>query len=220
MLPLIERHKLRVVKIGWSGNERVNQGDKYPISGELEEITPALPCNSKLWYKAIALNRFKLRAVLYRLGLITDTYDLPYYTMYTVAAAFFSRDYWLYLWKDAQQKVNENQQLVNALDWKNRYPADKFGRTMKEFSKTSYLSSATNNFKDISFDMIVFNRVMNEAWYNGKLDPMENFPLDFNVSYLNSFLAAAADERCTVTGWGQWTVKFKSQYIKMGCHVE
>lgn len=216
----IKAENIAVTKIGWSGNGNVNQGKLYGISDTLEGIIPVLPCNIEFIFKAISLNTFWLRSILYRLGFINDKYNLPYYSLYSVAAAFFNRDYWLYLWKDAEITVNENLQLVNALTWKNKYKSTKFAKSNNEFCKTSYITSATNTYPGIKFDMIQFNHYLNEAWLQGSLDSMQNFPNDLSVSYLKQFLNKASDERCTSDSWDKWIEKFKKQYIKMGCNVE
>lgn len=219
MVAEMAQHSMAIAKIGWSGNKNVNQGTLKPVSNYLEIITPKLPVNSKIVYDALALNRFKIRSVLFRLGLVNERFNLPYYSLYAVAAAVFNKSYWLSLWENAGSQVNESEQLSKALHWKNRYLNDRFGKTKAEMCKTSYITSATNSFPGIALDMIVLNHHLNEAWLGGTLDAMNNYPGDFDVAYLKKFLSKINDERCSPANWDKWITRFKDQYIKMGCDV-
>lgn len=216
----MEQHHVVVAKIGWSGNKNVNQGKISVLSDALESIEPKLPVASSVMFEAIALNKYKVRSLLYRLGFVNDEFNLPYYAMYAVAAAMFDKSYWLSLWENAGQRVNETLQLNKALHWKNSHPGDAFGKSRQELCKTSYISSATNNFEGVNLDMIVLNHHLNEAWLSGQLDPMNNFPRDFDVSYLQGLLKTVADKRYSAEGWNQWITRFKNQYINLGCDVE
>lgn len=209
-----------VAKIGWSGNPNTNHGSKTQVSDVLECIKPSLPLNSVPLFRLLAQNTFKCRSLAFRLGLIDDRFNLPYYAMYAVAAAVFRKDYWLYLWKDAALEVNEDLQLANALAWKHAHPYFNYGKTRQEYCKTSYISSATNSMPGVDFDMIVCNHYLNEAWLEQRLDAFQNFPADFSVTTLKAILSQAADPRCSPEHLDLWIEKFKAQYIKMGCDVE
>jgi hypothetical protein len=209
-----------VAKLGWSGNPNTNQGNKAVVSDILEQIIPALPMNNVSLMRLLAKNTFKSRSIAFRLGLIDDKFNLPYYAMYAVAAAVFSKDFWLYLWKDAASEINESLQLANALAWKKLYPSYNYGKTRQEYCKTSYISSATNRMPGVDFDMIACNHYLNQAWLSGTLDAMENFPADFNIPGLKTVLLHANDPRCSPDNLNRWINEFKAQYIKMGCDVE
>jgi hypothetical protein len=87
-------------------------------------------------------------------------------------------------------------------------------------TKTSFITSATNEFKEANLDVIRFNYHLNQAWLHGDLDTMQNFPADFEPRYLRRFLDAAQDERSTYVEWLKWVKQFKLQYQRIGCEVD
>jgi glycosyltransferase involved in cell wall biosynthesis len=211
---------LDLVKISWLGNDQVITGKKVPLNEQLEEIIPHIPLASEL----LVLNRFGVRSTLQRLGLMRLVrrdfqLQLPVYTLYGVASAFFSRAYWLYLWDDKQARVDELQQLQKAGQWY-WHQGGRYAKSRVELTKTSFITSTTNMYKGVELDIFAFNQHLNAAWLHGKLDAMENFPKDFNQSYLGGLLTAANDPRTTVAEWTKWIERFKAQYIGFGCEVE
>lgn len=208
-----------VAKIGWSGNPNTNRGEKRTVSAELEQIVPALPCNSPFLLQLLAKNTFKIRSIAFRMRLIDDKFNLPYYAMYGVAAAIFNKDYWMHLWGNASLEVNEGLQLAKAVSWRRMHKDSTFGKTKVEYCKTSYISSATNRMPGVDFDMVAANHYFNQAWLENKLEAMEQFPADFPLERLKALLQDVADHRCTPENLDQWVHKFKAQYIKMGCDV-
>lgn len=217
-------HRLAMVKLSWLGNESLNSGRRVALppagSAELEEIVPAIP----LATQTVFLNQYRVRSVLYHAGLLrffkTDMqYQLPLYTLYAVASAFFNKEYWLHLWPKGQTQVDEAQQLRRAFQWWRR-TGSRFAKTRHELTRTSFITSATNAFAGIRLDPFVLNHLLNEAWLRGELDTMHDFPHDFAPDYLRPLLEAAADERATYAEWLRWTQQFKSQYRQLGCVVD
>lgn len=217
-------HNLAMVKLSWLGNERLNSGRRValPAAGgtALEEVVPAIPWASQ----AVFLNRFRVCSVLYRAGPLRFMrpdleYQLPLYTLYTVASAFFDKTYWLHLWPTGQQHVDESGQLLRAAAWWRR-TGSRFAKTRQEQTRTSFITSATNAFAGIGLDPFVLNHVLNQAWLRGDLDAMHDFPRDFSPTYLRPILAAAADERASYGERVKWTERFKDQYRRLGCVVD
>lgn len=211
---------LATIKLSWLGNQRLVTGTKQPLDEEIEEVVPVIP----LATATVFLNRYRVRSVLFRLGLLrffkTDfEYQLPLYVLYSVASAFFDKAYWLSLWDDAQTKIDEAQQLRKAADWFARH-RPRYAKTRREVTKTSFTTSATNMFAGIDLDVFRFNHHLNEAWRLGQLDAMHDFPRDFSADYLRPFLEAAADPHTTYAEWLRWTEQFKGQYRRIGCEVE
>ena len=66
------------------------------------------------------------------------------------------------------------------------------------------------------FDVNYFNHLINEAWYNGAFDEMQNFPKDFSLEYFEKFL----DSKINKIAFKNWVSKFKSQYRNLGCKVD
>jgi hypothetical protein len=144
---------------------------------------------------------------------------LPFYNYYAVAAAFFQKEYWVYLWKDSPSTVDESYQLKKATKWAMKNNS-RYAKTSKEITKTSFITSATHTYKDIDLDIFHFNYHLNEAWLSGNLNAMDNFPNDLRVDYIKSFLDSAGDNKSTSVEWLKWVGNFKEQYRKIGCNVD
>ncbi len=220
----MQTQQLAMVKLSWLGNEKLNGGRRValPAAGGtgLEEMLPRIPKATQ----GVLLNRFRVRSVLYHTGLLrffkSDfEYQLPLYSLYAVASAFFAKDYWLHLWPAGQTAVDEAEQLRRAWAWWRRTSA-RFAKTTQEITRTSFITSATNAYADINLDPFVLNHVLNEGWLRGELDAMHNFPLDFDEAYLKPLLEVAADDRASYNGWLHWTARFKDQYRRLGCVVD
>jgi len=216
----MEINGLDLVKISWLGNNDVITGTKKPIGKQLEEIIPRIPLSSNL----LVLNRLGVRSVLTSLRLMRLVrsdfkLQLPVYTLYGVASAFFTKKYWLYLWDDDQARVDEVKQLQKAGQWY-RQCRGRYAKSRVELTKTSFTTSATNMYKGVKLDIFAFNHYLNEAWMHGQLDAMENFPMDFSQTYIGRILNAAGDPRVSAGEWEKWIQKFKAQYISFGCEVE
>jgi glycosyltransferase involved in cell wall biosynthesis len=212
--------QLDMVKISWLGNKAVITGKKVLLGEQLEEIIPHIPLASDL----LILNKFKVRSTLKKLGLLRFMRNdfqlqLPVYTLYGVASAFFTKKYWLYLWDGEQSRVDEVQQLQKAGQWYKQHQG-RYAKSRIELTKTSFITSTTNMYKGIELDIFVFNYYLNKAWLSGKLDSMQNFPKDFSQEYLGSILTASRDTRVNVVEWTKWIQKFKAQYLSFGCEVE
>ena len=214
-----------MVKLSWLGNERLNQGKRAevaPIAGaEVEEMVPKLPWGTQ----AVFLNRFRVRSVLYRTGLLKRFFksdferQLPLYTLYAVASAFFDKAYWLYLWPAGQTEAKEYEQLHKAAAWWRR-TGSRFAKSKQELTRTSFITSATNTFEGVNLDPYVLNHVLNQAWLRGDLDPMQSFPKDFGYDYLQPIIEAAGDDRASYPGWVEWAKRFKAQYRSFGCILD
>jgi glycosyltransferase involved in cell wall biosynthesis len=216
----MEAHRLDMVKISWLGNNDVITGRKLPVGEQLEEIIPHIPLASKL----LVLNRFGVRSALKKLGLMrlvrNDFHlQLPVYTLYGVASAFFTKKYWLYLWQGEQARVDEVQQLQKAGQWYKQQKG-RYAKSRQELTKTSFITSTTNMYKGVGLDIFAFNYHLNEAWLHGQLNAMQQFPKDFSQDYLGDILTATGDPRTDVGEWARWIQRFKAQYISFGCEVE
>ncbi|WP_207495335.1 hypothetical protein [Aridibaculum aurantiacum] len=206
------------LKLSWHGNKNMVRGKKTPIGNGLEELVPSLPAKGVM--KFLFYNPFKIISILTRTKLLDRKHVVPFYSLYTVASAFFDKKYWLYLWDNADDRVNEWQQLYKSLDWSDRNKTSRYGKTAEEVARTSFITSATNMFKDVDLDIYAFNYHLNEEWLKGNLDAMENFPMDFSEQYLGSLLEHQKDKRCLPGEWSKWIEHFKAPYKSIGCVVE
>lgn len=215
----MEANGLDLVKISWLGNNDVITGTKKPVSNQLEEIIPQIPLMSDL----LVLDKFRVRSMLTALHLMRLVrsdfkLQLPVYTLYGVASAFFSKKYWLYLWESNQVRVDEVKQLQKAGQWYRNHNG-RYAKSKVELTKTSFITSTTNMYKGVKLDIFVFNHILNEAWLHGHLAAMENFPADFSQSYISEILNASGDSRVSSGEWAKWIDKFKAQYLSFGCEV-
>lgn len=212
---IMKKDSVILIKLSWLGNRNLILGKKKRIDKDFEEVLPAVSYFSKL----VLLNKFKLGSIAHRLGLMKFEFFLPFYNYYTVASAFYSRKYWIYLWDEASDKVDEQFQLKRAVQWSmsNR---DRYAKSVNEITKTSFTTSATNMYENVNLDIFHFNYHLNEAWLSGRLDIMNNFPKDISIDYIKELLDKAHDEKTTSAEWQRWIDKFKWQYRKLGCEVE
>lgn len=216
-------HHIDMVKISWLGNDKIISGPRIPLpssNAPLEEVKPAVPLLSQM----VFLNRFRMRSILYRTGLLRFfntgiKHQLPVYTLYAVASAFFRKSYWLNLFPAGQHTADEPAQLIRAWQWWQRTGCC-FAKSQQELTRTSFITSATNSFEGIALDPFVLNYILNEAWLKGELDTMQNFPQDFTAEYIQRPLTVADDSRATYGEWLKWTDRFKNQYRNMGCVVD
>lgn len=211
--------QLDMVKLYWYGNQRLNVGKLVKLSAEIEEVIPSIPFATR----TVFLNDFRVRSVLYRLGFFRFYNDfklwLPLYTFYTVASAVFRRAYWLSLWPEGQVRVNEANQLRSAVAY-HRTHGSRVAKTIKECTRDSHTSSATNAYPDIRLDPFVLSHILNEAWLRGEMDAYADFPADFSPATIKPILDAAADERASYGEWLRWAERRKAQYHAIGCLVD
>lgn len=208
-----------MLKASWLGNERLIAGKHLTVSDQTQEVMPTI----SLLTQTVVLNKYWVRSLLYRAGMLDGkgfewTCQMPLYSLYTVASAFYLKDYWLYLWSDKQQSVNEHTQLTKAWRWY-KDKDGRYGKTTVEITNTSFISSSFSDEKT-GFDMLHFNSILNQLWYDEELDVMENFPKDFSENYICLWLKKAANPAATCDGWKEWTAGFKNQYSSLGCHVD
>jgi len=222
MIKTMQERRIILSKLYWGGNPDGFQGKLGQTFGRLQEYNPKLPALPGFLLDALLRNKFKLASVFYRLGLIKEGiyFQLPFYDLYSVASAVFSKQYWLHLWHQQQVKADETYQLVQGMRWVHNHPNDRFAKSDQELTQTSFITSATNNYKDIDFDVFAFNHYINEAWLQGLLGADQRLPRDFDPTYFKSVLDQAQDPRCTYANWLQWIQRFKEIYSSMGCIIE
>lgn len=218
---LMQARNIAMLKLSWLGNDTLIEGRKEALGQHYQEVVP----NFTWLRKSYLLNRYKIRSIYFRSGipkLIPKKdfeWQMCFYTIYAVASAFFDREYWLYMWSEKQEKVDEQMQLIKAVRWYEKYKP-RFAKSREEATKTSFLTSTNNRYEDVHFDMIKFNSFINDAWLAGKVDCMENFPRDFSLEYLQSFLKEHNKEDVSAAGLAKWSAKFQQQYLNIGCKVD
>ena len=217
-----KQNKISLLKLGWLGN---NKDDEWAVIFEIyEPINRIQPKNLLLFPEFINdlffYNKFKFFTILYKLGIVDNATKRKYWALNSILMGFWEKEYWLHIWKDAKGKVDEKQQLRNASNFykKNRNNPNFLAKLNSEVMKTTFQSSATNSYHQYGddFDVNYFNHLINEAWYNGAFDEMQNFPKDFSLEYFEKFL----DSKINKIAFKNWVSKFKSQYRNLGCKVD
>lgn len=215
-------HKISLLKLGWLGNNKDDENlEISPIAQNLCRTKPRdlwlfpEPFNDWFFY-----NRFKFFTVLYKLGIADHATKRKYWALNSILMGFWHKTYWLEVWKGAQGRVDEKQQLRNAAAFyrKNLSNPNFVARVETEVMKTTFQSSATNSYHPYGeeFDVNYFNHLMNEAWCSGLFDAMHNFPNDFPMDYFEQFF----DDNINKKAFRNWVEKFKNQYRNLGCTVD
>lgn len=216
------QNKISLLKLGWLGN---NKDDAWTVISEISEVINRVHPKDLLLFPEFIndlffYNKFKFFTILYKLGVVDNTTKRKYWALNSILMGFWEKEYWLQIWKDAKGKVDEKQQLRNASNFykKNRNNPNFLAKLNSEVMKTTFQSSATNSYHQYGddFDVNYFNHLINEAWYNGAFDEMQNFPKDFSLEYFEKFL----DSKINKIAFKNWVSKFKSQYRNLGCKVD
>lgn len=217
-----KKHQIALLKLGWLGNYK--DDEFVEITEITENINRTLPKDLLLFSDRMNdlffYNKFKFFTILYKLGMVDNTTKQKYWALNSILMGFWQKDYWLNIWKDAKGKVDEKQQLRNATNFyrKNQNNLNFLARLDTEAMKTTFQSSATNSYHKYgdNFDVNYFNHLINEAWYKGVFDEMQNFPKDFSISYFEKFF----NEKIDKNAFRNWVEKFKNQYKTLGCEVD
>ncbi len=215
-------HGTDLLKLGWLGESESNQiGDEQQLTDEiLLENLQDLFVSNEFVMDLLLHNKYKFFSLLYRLGMVDHQTTRKYWKLNTILMGLWNKEYWLYVWKNLESRVNEKQQLRNAAVWLNRNKKNSnlIGKTKKNYLKTTFQSSATNSYHKYGndFDVNYFNHKMNEAWLESRFDSMENFPKDFSLEYFELFF----DEQMNKSSFREWVEKFKSQYRNIGFQTE
>ncbi|HSD06125.1 glycosyltransferase family 2 protein [Flavobacterium sp.] len=220
----LRKDNVQMLKLFWLGNSKL-QSDRIVKEESFFSIyEPDLYTRNPLLYKLFFVYyKFKIRKTLSFLNIYTKTRALNYYSIYSVAGVVFRQEYFLSLWKNHTNRIDEGLQLFNAVQFLNKNKNAAFGRTNKEVVKTSFLSAATNqhkNYENVSLNMFVFNKIINEAWYEGELDVMNNFPKDLNPESIQKILRDKNAVDASEGEWKKWAEQFKQQYTSFGCIID
>ena len=169
-------------------------------------------------------NKLKFFTILYKLGLADNQTKRKYWILNSILMGIYNKEYWLYMWKDSVNLLDEKIQLRNAGVWFGKHKTNKniVVRTKQEKMKTTFKSSASGHYHDYNITLSIdkVNHILNEAWLREELDVMENYPKDFSDDYIKSFLDKANHPDAQYTEWYKWAEKFRQQYRDLGAEVE
>lgn len=222
----MKANKTELIKLGWLGNFKDNYNLKIePISPEIDRTIPKKLFTANEYVMDLFMfNKYKLFSIMYKLGMVDNGTKRTYWALNSILMGLYHKDYWLYMWKDSKNVINEKIQLKNAAVYYHNHKKNNnlIGRTKEEVMKTTFKSSASGSYhaKENRFDVNRYNHILNEAWLNNEFDPLENFPNDFSDSYIKTFLDKANHPAAQYDEWFLWAEKFRNQYRNLGAQVD
>lgn len=219
----MREYDMVLIKLGWVSNKRI-KSDFDRLNKDLTAVQPRIFSAPRCFLKEfIFQKKWKVYSLLYRMGIVDKTTMSEYWTMNALLMGMYRKDYWLTLWNTLNTRVDEQEQLLNAIEWYRKHKRPNlYGKLNFEMMKTTFQSSATNSYHKYGndFDVNTYNFIMNEEWYHDKLDAMTDFPLDFSESTISTILKERKNQRATPEAWKVWSDKFKDQYRKQGVIVD
>lgn len=219
----MEEWDMVLIKLGWISKRKI-QSEIIPVNDEISAVEPKIFIAPRWFMKDFFFrNKWKVFSLMYKLGVVDNHTKPEYWSMNAMLMGMFRKDYWLAVWETLELKVDEREQLVNAAEWyrKNKRK-NLFGKLNYEMMKTTFVSSATNSYHKYGddFDVNQFNFIMNEAWFNGELDAMDNFPKDISDEVYLKILTEKNAPKAQPEAWKIWAEKFKEQYRKQQVEVD
>ncbi len=220
----MKSHNIALTKLGWLGNYSDDDFCNItPISESLDSAIPkSLFTANKFIMNLFMYNKLKFFTILYKFGLVDNQTKRKYWALNSILMGLYKKEYWLTIWQDAKGKVDEKQQLRNASAWFHKNKTAVFARTKNEVLKTTFKSSATGSYHEYgnNFDVNRMNYILNEAWLNDELNPMENYPNDFSDNCIIALLNKINHPNALSSEWAIWAEKFKEQYRNQGALVD
>lgn len=219
-------NNVHLAKLGWQGNTKYAYNFKESQLGKnlVAQYASGLFLANEWVMDMLLENKYYIFSILCRLGVTNNKTIMEYYNYLSIPMGFYRKDFWLFTWKDSKGRAKEYDLIKIAVAWayKNRQNKNVISRLNEEVLKTTYISSAIGDYRNHSsnFDMLAFNHVLNEQWYNRHLNPMENFPKDFNQDYLASFLEGNHNPLLSKEGYRAWCAEFKNQFREAGALVD
>jgi hypothetical protein len=223
VVKILQSKNCQFLKLFWLGNPKLIQKKKEEKYNKTVVYKPYLHFESKLFFYVIffKFNRFGIRNFFKFFKIHTFEKLLSFYSIYSVSSIVFRKDYFMNLWENHNNSVNESLQLYNALKYYNKNKSVNFAHSEIEKIKTGFTSSATTQKKNgIEIDMFQFNFILNESWLNNQFDSMQNYPKDFSQIKIDECIQTNKYNLINSKSWKQWSNEFKNQYRNFGCIVE
>ncbi len=226
LIDLMKKNQIQLVKLGWINNHKDDDSlDISPINHILNRTIPIkLFTANKILMNWFMFNKYKFFSLLYKLKLVDNQTKRKYWTLNSILMGLYHKDYWLYMWKDSVNKLDEKIQLRNAAVYyhKNKKNKNLIARTKKEVMKTTFKSTASGVYHDYGHDLDInrVNYILNEAWFNDEFDAMKDFPKDFSDAYLQYYLEKENHPKAQYAEWQKWSNGFKNQYRNLGSIID
>lgn len=217
---------IHLIKLGILG---IYSDDKFAeiktLSSEIESTYPLKTFTSNQFIMDLFMfNKFKFFTFLYKLGLVDNQTKRKYWILNSILMGLYKKDYWLYMWKDSVNLLDEKIQLRNAGVWfgKHKFNKNIVSRTKQEKMKTTFKSSASGHYHDYDLHLSIdkVNHILNEAWLKDDFDAMQNYPKDFSDDYIKIFLEQENHPDAQYEEWFIWAEQFRKQYRNLGAQVD
>lgn len=219
----LEQNNILMLKLCWLGNSKLIPRNSSKIKN-INIYKDNLITKNKFLYQLIFhTNKYFIAGFMRFIRLNTEQNLLDYYHIYATAGAIFNKKYFLSLWENHQNKVDESLQIKNALGFLNENKNSKFGFLDQEILKTGFASAATNsnkNFENANIDMFVFNKILNKAWFNDEIIVTNDFENDLKFAEIETILEKTNNPKAQKLEWQKWTSAFKKQYTDFGCQID
>ncbi|WP_377084305.1 hypothetical protein [Riemerella anatipestifer] len=199
----MEKYGIHILKLGRDATETQN----YPLTSTINYHNPKYFIKSEKLYRMLLNNSFGLRDKLLKFNLLPKYWRNELWKMYDIPMAMMRRDYLLYIWRDKFKRVVEDLQLANAVSWdmktKGKTKYTLLEKRAMDFTARSSASFNGFNIKE-QFDLIKFNYILNELWYNDNFDFYENYPKDYSIDYIYNTLLVQENKNFA-DKWKKWT---------------
>lgn len=218
---ILQEENIYLLKLIWLNNPKLINGSTIKTKGDITIYKPDLFVKRPIFHRLIfGTTRYKIRRIMSVFKVYSKDRALHYYSIYNVAGAVFKKDYFLTLWNDHENQVDENLQLRNAVKFLYKNSKIQFARTTEEYVATGFLSSASNkNFAVGNFDVFVFNKILNQAWFVDQFNMNDDTSEVVNLTKIEGVLSAENNFSATVQDWNKWVFLFKQQFRKIGCNI-
>lgn len=218
---------VHLVKLGWQGNTKYLYNFKETKISEnlISQFSNRIFLANENLMNLVLNNKYYLFSIFCRLGIMNNKTVKEYYNYLSIPMGLYRKDFWMYTWKDSKGKAREIDLVKNAVSWvnKNKKNQNLIARLSNESLKTTYISSATGSYRNhkANFDVLKFNKILNEKWYDSLLDPLDNYPLDIRQEYLSSFLNEYSQHSSlSPESYLEWCTEFKNQFRRSGAQVD
>lgn len=219
---LSKENNIQMLKLYWLGNPKLISKTNLKKNHLISIYRPNLYIKNPFLYQFFfKIYRFKTRKIFSFFNIYSDEKALNYYTIYATAGVIFNKIYFLKLWKNHTNSVDEGLQLLNALKFINKNLKSNFAHTNQEYLKTGFVSSATNkDYKNAKINMFEFNKILNEKWFNNEFVSTTSFSTDLIYKDIENILETENNPTSNKLEWQKWVASFRNQYINFGCNID
>ena len=213
----IKKYRIELFKLIWLGNRSLI-GKDLLAKGKWISYQPELRANSLLYQMVFMKYNPVWRVIMKKIGFYSLQKELAFYQYYSVAGAIFKKDYFLAIWEEAMENVDEKFQILNALKYATKHQIH-FGRSDNEVLKTGFVSSSFSKTEFSDFSIHDFNVTLNNFWLRESDFFKEDLSKDLSVEKIEKVLLISNKSELYIEEWKQWVKQFKEQYKKIGCHI-